>query len=79
MAKLTDLSGIKWVGAPYSQVLYDPGVDTAEKVAESDPVNLHAGINQLIKGKNVFKGAIGLTDVEILIESANQVTLEIEY
>ncbi len=79
LTKLADLSRIKWVGVTYAQMLYDLGVDTVEKVSESDPIDLHARINQMIKGKKIFKGAIGLNDVKILIASANNLTLEIEY
>jgi hypothetical protein len=79
LTKLADLSRIKWVGVTYAQMLYDLGVDTVEKVSESDPIDLHAKINQMIKEKNIFKGAIGLNDVKILVESASDLTLEIEY
>lgn len=79
LTKLADLSRIKWVGVTYAQMLYDLGVDTVEKVAKSDPTDLHTRINQMIKEKNIFKGAIGLNDVKILIESANDLPLEIEY
>jgi hypothetical protein len=79
LTKLADLSRIKWVGVTYAQMLYDLGVDTVEKVSKSDPNDLHTRINQMIKEKNIFKGAIGLNDVIILIESANDLPLEIEY
>lgn len=79
LTKLSDLSRIKWVGVTYAQMLYDLGVDTVEKVSESAPIDLHAKINQMIKEKNIFKGAIGLNDVKILIESASDLPLEIEY
>lgn len=79
LTRLTDLSRIKWVGVTYAQMLYDLGVDTVEKVSTSDPIELHARINQMIKERNVFKGAIGLNDVRILVESARDVPFEIEY
>jgi len=79
LTKLTDLSRIKWVGVSYAQLLLDLEVDTAEKVATSDPINLHSKINQKIKEKNIFNGAIGLNDVKILVEAATQIPLEIEY
>lgn len=79
LTKLSDLSRIKWVGVTYAQMLYDLGVDTVEKVSGSDPIDLHAKINHMIKEKNIFKGAIGLNDVKILIESAEDLPLEIEY
>jgi hypothetical protein len=79
LTKLADLSRIKWVGVTYAQMLYDLGVDTVEKVSNSDPNDLHARINQIIKEKNIFRGAIGLNDVKILIESARELPLDIEY
>lgn len=79
LTKLSDLSRIKWVGVTYAQMLYDLGVDTVEKVSGSDPIDLHEKINHMIKEKNIFKGAIGLNDVKILIESAEDLPLEIEY
>jgi hypothetical protein len=79
LTKLTDLSRIKWVGVTYAQMLYDLGVDTAEKVSKSDPIDLNSRINQIIKEKNIFKGTIGLNDVKILVEAATEIPLEIEY
>lgn len=79
LTKLTDLSRIKWVGVTYAQMLYDLGVDTVEKVSKSDPIDLHSRINQMIKEKNIFKGSIGLNDVNILVEVAAEIPLEIEY
>lgn len=79
LTKLTDLSRIKWVGITYAQILYDLGVDTVEKVTKSDSHDLHSKINQLIKKKNIYKGQIGLNDVNILIETAKELTLDIEY
>jgi len=79
LTKLSDLSRIKWVGVTYAQMLYDLGVDTVEKVSKSDLIDLHTKINRMIKEKNIFKGAIGLNDVKILIESASELPIEIEY
>ena len=79
LTKLTDLSRIKWVGVTYAQMLYDLGVDTVEKVSKSDPIDLHARINQRIKEHNIFKGGIGINDVKILVETANELPLEIEF
>lgn len=79
LTKLTDLSRIKWVGATYARMLYDLGVDTVEKVAKADPVDLHKRITQLNKEKGIFKGQIGLNDVKILVNAANEVPLEIVY
>jgi hypothetical protein len=79
LTKLTDLSRIKWVGVTYAQMLYDLGIDTVEKVSKSDPIDLHARINQRIKEHTIFKGGIGINDVKILVETANELPLDIEY
>jgi hypothetical protein len=79
LTKLTDLSRIKWVGVTYAQMLYDLGLDTVEKISKSDPIDLHARINKRIKEHNIFKGAIGINDVKILVETATELPLEIEY
>jgi uncharacterized membrane protein len=79
LTKLSDLSRIKWVGVTYAQILYDLGADTVEKVSKSDPNDLHTRINKMIKENNIFKGAIGLNDVKILVEVANELPLDIEY
>lgn len=76
---LTDLSRIKWVGATYALLLHDLGVDSVEKVSASDAPDLHARINQRIKELTIFKGGIGINDVKILIETANELPVEIEY
>lgn len=57
----------------------DLGIDTVEKVSKSAPIDLHAWIKQMIKEKNIFKGVIELNDVKILIESAKDLPLEIEF
>lgn len=79
LTKLADLSRIKWVGVTYAQILYNLGVDTVEKVSNSDAVDLHVKINQFIKENNVFKGQIGINDIKILIETASEIPFEIEY
>jgi len=79
LAKLTDLSRIKWVGVTFARMLYDLGVDTVAKAAKADPVELHARINHICKEKKLYKGKIGLNDIRILVNAANEVPLEIEY
>lgn len=79
LTKLTDLSRIKWVGVTFARMLYDLEIDTAEKASKSDPVELHARINQLNKEKNIYKGHIGLNDIKIFVNAAKEIPLEIEY
>lgn len=79
LTKLADLSRIKWVGVTYAQMLYTLGFDTVEKISKSDPVDLHLKINKYIKDFNIFKGGIGINDVKILVETANDLPFDVEY
>lgn len=79
LSGLTDLSRIKWVGATFARMLYDLGIDTAEKASKSDPVDLHFRINELNKSNSIFKGHIGLNDIKIFVNAAKEIPFDIEY
>lgn len=79
LTKLADLSRIKWVGAAFARMLYEVETDTVNKVSKSDPVELHAKINQLNKAKGIYKAQIGLNDIRILVDVAKDLPQEIEY
>jgi hypothetical protein len=79
LAKLTDLSRIKWVGVTFAVILYEMGIDTVEKVSKTDPVDLHQKLIQINSEKKIFKGQIGLNDIKILVEAAKEVPLEIAF
>lgn len=79
LTKLTDLSRIKWAGATFARMLYDAGIDTVEKVAKTDHKDLYQKILQLNKEKKYYKGQIGLHDMQLFVDAAKEVTLEIEY
>ncbi len=79
LTKFTDLSRIKWAGAAFVQMLYHIGVDTVEKVAQSNPETLHQKINQYNKNMQIYKGKIGFNDIAIFVDAAREVPLEIEY
>jgi DNA-directed RNA polymerase specialized sigma subunit len=79
LTKLTDLSRIKWVGVSFARMLYDVGIDTVEKAANSDYVELHKQINQIIKERDTYKIQIGLNDIKLFVNAAKEVPLEIEY
>ena len=79
LTKLTDLSRIKWVGVNFARMLYDLGFDTVEKASKADPVDLHKRINEINKEKGIYKGHIGLNDIRIFVNAANEVPQEVEY
>jgi predicted hydrocarbon binding protein len=79
LAKLADLSRIKWVGAGFARVLFECGYDTAEKVANANYDELYNKVIQMNKERSLYKGQIGKNDMKILVEAAKEVSLEIEF
>jgi hypothetical protein len=79
LAKLTDLSRIRWVGAMFARVLFESGFDTVEKVSKANHEDLYKRITQLNKERNLYKGNIGVNDMKLCVNAAREVPLEIEY
>ena len=79
LAKLADLSRIKWVSATYAEILLEAGVNSVEEVGKADPCVLHEKINHILEEKKNYKVRIGINDVNILIESAAIVPSEIQF
>jgi transcriptional regulator with XRE-family HTH domain len=78
LTKLTDLSRIKWVGATFARMLYEVGVDTAEKASKTDYVDFSTKrFIQLNKEKNFYKGQIGLhDDIKLFVDAAREFRLK---
>jgi hypothetical protein len=79
LTKLTDLSRIKWVGTMFARVLFESGFDTVEKVSTANCEELYQKITQINKQQNLYKGNIGLNDMKLCVNAAQDVPLEIEY
>lgn len=79
LAKLTDLSRIRWVNHTFAYVLLEAGYDTAEKVAGANFKELYEEVIKLNEERGIYKGHIGLHDMKLCVEVAKDVSLEIEY
>ena len=79
LAKLTDLSRIRWVNHTFAYVLLESGYDTAEKVANADYKKLYETIKKLNEKRKVYNAHIGERDMKMVIESAQSLVFEIEY
>ena len=79
LAKLTDLSRIRWVNHTFAYVLLEAGYDTAEKVANADYHELFQKVKKLNEEREIYKGHIGLHDMKLCVEAARDVSFEIEY
>ncbi len=79
MASLTDLSRIKWVSALFAEILLECDIYSSEILSNTDPVFLHQKISELNKDKQYFKGNIGKHDIVLIVESAKNVSHDVEF
>ena len=79
LAKLTDLSRIRWVNHTFAYVLLEAGYDTAEKVSNADYRALYQKVKKLNEEREIYKGHIGLHDMKLCVEAAKGVSLDIEF
>ena len=79
LAKLTDLSRVKWVNHTFAYMLYDAGYQSVKDLTKADAVELHKAIADLNNKRKFFKGNIGLNDIRICINAAKEVSQEVEY
>jgi hypothetical protein len=79
VAKLSDISRVKWAGVTFARMLYHLGYDSVEKISRANPVDMHQQINRLNLEKGFYKGSIGLNDIRIFIAAAADVPQEISF
>jgi uncharacterized radical SAM superfamily protein len=79
LAKLTDLSRIRWVNHTFAYVLLETGYDTAEKVANADYQELYKAVKQLNEEREIYNAHIGVRDMKMVVEAAKDLKFEIEY
>jgi len=79
ITKLTDLSRIRWVNHTFAYILLEANYDTVKKVADADYKKLYATIKQLNEERKLYKAHIGLHDMKLCVEAAQNVSLDIEY
>ncbi len=77
LAKLTDLSRIRWVNHTFAYVLFESGYDTTEKVAKADYKELYTTVKQLNEERKIYNAHIGERDMKMVIESAQGLEQEI--
>lgn len=76
LAKLTDISRIRWMNHTFAYMMLELGYESAAQVAQTDPEALHAGVNRLNAERGIFKGKIGLHDIVLTVNAAKDVAGE---
>ncbi len=79
LAKLTDLSRIRWVNHTFAYVLFEAGYDTSAKVAKADPAQLYKDVKALNEVREIYKGQIGLHDMALCVNAAKDVPQEMGF
>lgn len=79
LAKLTDLSRIRWVNHTFAYVLLEAGYDSAEKVANADCQELYYAVKKLNEERKIYNAHIGVRDMKMVVEAAKELKFEIEY
>ena len=79
LAKLTDLSRVRWVNHTFAYVLLEAGYPTAESVARADYREMYETIRELNREREIYKGHIGAHDMKMCVEAAQGLDFEIKY
>lgn len=79
LAKLSDLSRVQWVNHTFAIMLYQIGYDKLSKLQNANPEKLHEEVNELNIKENIFRGSIGLNDINICIEASKDVPIETDF
>ena len=77
LARLTDLSRIRWVNHTFAYVLLEAGYESVEQVAKADHQEMYERIRQLNKERSIYKGNIGAHDMKLCIDSAQGLDVEL--
>lgn len=73
IAMLTELTRIQWVSATFAYALYEAGYKTIDEVKKANHIKLYNDIKRLNDERQLYKGHIGLNDMKICIEAANEI------
>ncbi len=79
LAKLTDVSRLRYVGPNFAMLLVSTQYDTVEKVQKADYNKLYEDLIKINKKEDYYKGNIGLKDMKFFVNDANFFPLVIEY
>ena len=79
LARLTDLSRIKWVNHTFAYVLYEAGYQSAEQVAKADSKDIDERLKKLNSERKFYRHNIGENDMKRCIQSARILDFEIGF
>lgn len=79
LAKLTDVSRLRYVNQTFATLLINSEYDSVEKIREAEYQELHNQLMKVNEDKNIYRGRFNLNDSKFLVIEAMNTPLEIEY
>lgn len=79
LARLCDLSRVRWVNHTFAFMLYEAGYRTVADLAAADIDALYEATNRINREYNFYRNAIGKSDIALTIRAASGVEIEMEY
>jgi hypothetical protein len=73
LARLSDLSRIRWINHTAAYVLLEAGYSCAADVAGADPAQVHEDVNILNEQRKIYNAHIGLHDMALCVAAAKDV------
>jgi len=79
LAKLTDVSRLRYVNETFATLLVNSPYDTVEKIKQADYGDVYEKLTRINNEKGYFKGKINPKDMKFLVEDPVYPALDIEY
>ena len=79
LAKLTDVSRVRYINQAFATLLINSEYDTLQKINQADFEELYQQLSTINQEKGYFRGKIFLKDMKYLIKDTENVSFEIEY
>jgi len=79
LAKITDVSRLRYVSPNFATLLINSEYDTAERVQKADHNKLYEDLTNINKKEGYYKGNFGLKDMKFFVNDAKFIPLVIEY
>ena len=78
LAKLTDLSRVRWVNHTFAYVLLEAGYNNAEEIANANYHEMYEAVKKLNEERKIYNAHIGSNDMKLCVEAAKGLDFEIE-
>lgn len=79
LARLTDLSRVRWVNHTFAFMVYEAGYRSLQALASADAESLHKAIKDVNTKYSFYANAIGLGDIKLCIEAAQTVPQDMQF